>query len=382
MAGPLTPRLSFSAPAKSRLLVFDASGSDILAATALQGLEFAVLPSRGEVLYLNPGVLLRMIKHAGRIDWGLIRARRGRGLFGELYKVHLLACVDYIRPDVVVTWVDNSWLFHAVSRAYSGAEFYAMQNGNRSLGCVTTNPPRKVPGGYVTSMPNLLCFGRYEEELYRSHGHRIDRFHLVGPLIGGYYRSLHPTAPAPKYDICLPSQWRADLMADGGVIAETVAALAGYLGRYARERGVKVCVAARTSGAAERAFYEKALGPGATIVPHEDLLPSLSSYRAVDESAVVVGFCSTILLESVGWGKKVLFCNLFRDVDSYAPPAGPWSVDEPSYEVFRHKLDALRAMSPDEFRAAYGEFARRAVSFDPAKPAHLYLRELILKRLA
>lgn len=380
MAGPLI-RLSFSAPAKSRILIFDASGSDILGRTALQGLEFAVLPSRGEVLYLSPGVLLRMIKHAEQIDWGLILARRGRGLFGELYKVHLLACVDYIRPDVVVTWVDNSWLFHAVSRAYPKAAFYAMQNGNRSLGCVTSNPPRKVPEGYVTSMPDFLCFGRYEEELYRSHGHQIDRYHHVGPLIGGWYRSLHPSAPASKYDVCLPSQWRADLMADGGVIAETVAALAEYLGRYIRERGVSVCVAARTSGAAERAFYEKALGSGVTIIPHEDLLPSLSSYRAVDESAVVVGFCSTILLEALGWGKKVLFCNLFRDVDSYAPRPGPWSVDEPRYELFRDKLDALRAMSPSEFASVYGDFARDAMSFDPAKPAHLYLRELVLKRL-
>lgn len=377
MAGPLT----FTAPARSRLLVFDASGSDILAKTALQGLEFAVLPARGEVLCLNPAVLARMIKYAGEIDWGLVLRRLGRGLFGELYKVHLLACVDYIRPAVVVTWVDNSWLFHKVSRAYKGADFYAVQNGNRSLGCVTSNPPRKVPGGYVTSMPNLLCFGRYEEELYRSHGHAIDRFHLVGPLIGGWYRSLNPSAPAPKYDVGLPSQWRADLMAEGGVIARTVTTLAEHLGRYSRERGLKVCVAARTAGAAEWAFYEKHLGPGATIVPHEDALPSLSSYRAVDDSAVVVGFCSTILLEALGWGKKVLFCNMFRDVDSYAPPAGPWSVDEPGYELFRDRLDALRAMNPSEFQAAYGEFARRAMSFDPAKPAHAYLRELVLKRL-
>ncbi len=263
-----------------------------------------------------------------------------------------------------------------------------MQNGLRSVGCVTSNPPLKVPGGYATSMPDLLCFGAFEEELYRSHGHRIDRFHRVGPLLGGYYRSRRGPAPAtpPKYDVCLVSQWRAiDFMPAGGhrVVKETVTLLARYLGRYAKERGVRVCVAARSTDPAEQAFYRAESGPDVPIIPQEDVLLSLTTYQAMDDSVVVLSFCSTAVLEAFGWGKKALFCNLFRDVDFYSSPRpGPWLVDEPRYELFAERLDQTLAMSPSEYEAAAGEFRRHAVAYEPGKPAHVYLRELIKSRLA
>jgi hypothetical protein len=380
MAGSLIGRLSFSAPVKSRILVFDANGDAILSRTALQGLEHGVLPSRGEVFYLAPSVLARMLKYIGEIEWGLIARRGGRGLFGQLYKVHLLACVDAVAPEVVVTWIDNSWLFHRISRAYPAARFYAVQNGSRSLGCVTTNPPLKVPGGYVISMPHLLCFGDYERDLYARHHHQVDEFHAVGPLIAGYYRSLHPLPAGPaRYDLCLVSQWRAELMSpvDNPLVSRTIETLSRHLARYARERGASVCVAARSSDPAETEFHRSMLGPDAAIISSPDGALPLSSYEAIDASAVAVAFCSTTLLEAFGWGKKVLFCNLFRDAESYSPRPGPWSVEEPGYEAFRDKLDALRAMSDEAYRAASAEFSRYAVHYGP-KPAHLHLRELVL----
>lgn len=384
MAGTLK-RFTFRAPTRSRVVVFDAVGSAVLERTVLHGLDHAVLPARGESFFLSLPVLARMAWYAGEIDWRLIARRRGRGFFGQLYKVHLLACLDYMSPDVVITWIDNSWLFHKISRAYRGAEFYAMQNGSRSLGCVTTNPPLKDPAGYVTSMPNLICFGRYEEDLYREHGHRIDVFHRVGPLIGGFYLSQRGALSSPKYDVCLVSQWRADLMAGDRFpeIKGTVTLLAQFLGRYAKERGVSVCVAARTTSRAEQEFYRAALGPDVPLIVRQDELMSLTTYAAIDASSVVVGFCSTALLEAFGWGKKTLFCNLFKHHESYAPPRrGPWQVDEPRYELFCEKLDALRAMSPEVFEAATGDFRRYAVQYDPDKPAHVYLRELIDARLS
>ncbi|MBI4060206.1 MAG: hypothetical protein HY403_02125 [Elusimicrobia bacterium] len=385
MAGALAGRLRFASPPKSRLLIFDAMGSAVLERTALKDLPHAVLPARGEVFHLSPAVLVRMLRYAGHIDWALVARRGGRGLFGQLYLVHLLACVDVIAPEVVVTWIDNSWLFHKISRAYPQAEFYAVQNGSRSLGCVTSNLPLKIPGGYVISMPNLLCFGRYEEDLYRGHGHVIDSFHRVGPLLGGFYLSRRGPAPAPKYDLCLVSQWRADLMIGDRhpEVKGSVTTLAGHLGRYAKERGVRVCVAARTTGPAERVFYQAALGADVPLITRRDELMSLSTYQAIDESSVAVGFSSTALLEAFGWGKRALFCNFFKHSESYSPPRpGPWMVDEPRYELFRDKLDALRAMTPAEYEAAAGEFTRYAVRYDPAKPAHIYLRELIESRLS
>lgn len=381
----MAPKVTFSSPPRSRLLVFDAGGAGILGRTALKGLEYAVLPSRGEILFLSPAVIVRMIKYAGRIDWRLIALRRGRGLFAEIYKIHLLACVDYIRPDVVVTWIDNSWLFHKISRAYLSARFYAVQNGSRSVGCVTTNPPLRVPGGYVTSMPNLLCFGRYEEELYRSHGHDISSFHLVGPLIGGWHRSLKPIPVGPmKYEVCLVSQWREDIMTSDRYpeVKANVDTLARHLARYALERDLKVCVAARGKNLSEAVYYRGLFGPGVHVaVPEDDVLP-LSTYEAMDHSAVVAAFCSTAALEAFGWGKKVLFANLVGHVESYSPRPGPWSIQETGYEAFRAKLDALRAMSPAEYDSASAEFRHYSISADPAKPAHIYLRELVDQALA
>ena len=108
---------------------------------------------------------------------------------------------------------------------------------------------------------------------------------------------------------------------------------------------------------------------------------ALSTYSAMDRSAVVVAFCSTAALEAFGWGKKVLFCNLFKDITQFLPEDGLWAVQEPDYEVFKTKLNRLRGIEEAEYREATKEYARYLMSYDFRMPAHKYIKDMLLRQL-
>lgn len=159
-----------------------------------------------------------------------------------------------------------------------------------------------------------------------------------------------------------------------------VETLDDFLARYVKERSLRLCVAACGSDPLETKHFVKTYGASAHIVPSDR--EKMSTYGAMDRSAVIVAVCSTASLEALGWGKKVLFCNLLADPASYMPAEGIWSLTEASYDKFKKKLDYLRALSDDEYRRVSGKFASHAVHYDLKTPAHQSIRKMLVAAAA
>ena len=101
-------------PPAARVVVFDREGAEVLAQMALRDVPHMVLDVRGERYYVSPRVLWRMVRRvagvraaarAGELSGGV------RGIAETVWRSYLLACLDVIRPDVVVTYIDNSAAF-------------------------------------------------------------------------------------------------------------------------------------------------------------------------------------------------------------------------------------------------------------------------------
>lgn len=357
-------------PSRSDVLVFDYEGSKVLKETILGGIPHSILYTRYEIFYFGPQIILKIIKNFFVTE---LHVKFSISIVGRLYLLYLFSCVEHISPKVVITWVDDSRSFHYVSRHYKRAAFYAVSNGFRY------EYPVVIPkNGYKISMPHFICYGDFEVDLYKKYGHKIDRYHTVGPVIGSYFMTEKAKdINSNKYDLCLVSQCEPTII-KGIVYPEirnAIVKLDEFLSRYIEEFDLTLCIALRSTDPVELDYFRKAYGTRALF--SEKANDWLATYRAMAESDTIVVFDSTAAVEAYGWGKKVLFTN-FSGTDRYSIPVSNFCfIKGDDYKTFSEKLTEIRNMSSLEYHQNTKENRDYLVRFDPEKPAHKYVRNLI-----
>lgn len=289
-----------------------------------------------------------------------------------------------LKPKVILTFNDNSHLFHLVCKAYKEVPFLAIQNGGRHIWCATEAMPDTNAKYHIDE---YFCFGPYVQELFERHGHDIKKYIICGSLIGGYFFSsqqLSANQKKPDHDVCLISQWGRYITSLEGVpdrwanLGEAKNVMVGFVARYAKEHQIKVCVALRTNDPNERMFYESHFG--GRCVFQESNRSSFSSYKAIVASRLTIALNSTLATEAFGQGLKVLFLNPFGE--EWLSPTnrvGPWCLSKPSYEAFSARVTYLLEMSMEDYLNEAREEMRNVMSYDLTRPAHVIIRDRLLE---
>ena len=369
--------MTVASPRAARVVVFDREGAEVLAQMALRDVPHLVLDVRGERYYVSARLLWGMARRFIRVRTAAAPGELPGGMRGiaELvWRSYLLACLDVIRPDVVVTYIDNSAAFQWASRNAGRGTFIAVQNGSRLRPNVRDWLPAAPRAGSVISMPHLYCFSRFEPELYARHRHRVDEFHVVGSIRGDFYRCVVGPARRSRaaYDLCVVSEWEASLFRPDSPFPAVGAALTqlyAHLARFLAAHDCRVVVALRSPDPAEHAYFASLLGARATLVPGNRA--EMSTYAAMEDSRVILALNSTAAREAFGWGHPVLFCNFTGD-EGFGPPRRDplWLVEDRGYAAFADALQRLLDMPSAEF----AERARDAMPYimhhDCARPAY------------
>lgn len=366
-------RIKFKNPPKSEIVVFDQEGSENILKFIIYDIGSFVLHTRFEQMYVTPQVLFYFIINLRHIDL----TRNGpifRQLLRESYKIYLLSCLKIIKPRVVVTFIDNSYLYHSLSFLCYDASFYAIQNGLRGLNELNVD--------YQIFMQNLFCFGEYDIDLYKKGNHKIQKFYAVGSVKGSYYkRNLFNEEPKEKYDLCLISQWRDGIINKGKYpeIKRSLDVLNNYLSRYLKDRELKVCIATRVSNDNEIEYFKRSFGEKTKIIIQDR--DGFSTYRAMNASDIIISFCSTAAVEAFGWGKKVLFCNFSGDKNYDLPYGDMCLVNNNNYLIFQEQLDSLRNISFEEYLKATRNHQKLLMNYPDEVPSYSFIRDIILKDL-
>ncbi len=385
----LKSTLSSNPGTETRVVVFHVDGYEWLSRLILHDIPHCVFDPRAPAipLWRLIGPLVRRIRNLDLLSvvkgWG-----KPRLVYFQLKKIFLLACLEYLQPRIVITYVDNSGLWQVLSKEYESANFIAIQNGGRGPWCMTDALPAAPHPASKINIPIYYCFGQWESDLHKKYGHTIRKAIPVGSLVGGQYWFRERTTVAKlKFELCIGSQWHSHFfpidpdsrgfLRDFG---EGTNRLAEYIGRYASERNVDVAVAPRTNEPAERAFYERHLGKHLKYTVANKY--NFGSYRTIDCTKLTVVMNSTLGYETFGAGKKVLFCNLSGNDQYTCPIPGPWSLGKVPYEVFRERLDELRGMNPAEFCGMSSATARYFMNYDPSQPASEIIRRDLKAMLA
>lgn len=371
----LYPRIKFRNPRRSDILLMHEECLNIMEMMVLTGLNYSILPASGEVIYVTPQILFHFIKN-------LVRYYLLDKKYRNPYLLYLLSCVEYIHPRIAITFIDNSAAFQVVSRLYKKAQFYAIQNGIKCVHDVTDSLPPPPHPGSVISLPHLICFGRHDIDLHKQYGHKIDEYHTLGSLIGGYFKSVvSPGRGGSSYDICLVSQWRRLIMS-GEIFPEMKRAyekMNEFVLKYIDERSRSLCIATcradEREQQAEQEYYRKYFGDKAEIIKFDRL--GFSTYHAMDGSRVTISVDSCAAWEAFGWGKKVLFCNFSSDRALDFPLAGPWAINEDNYKEFRQKLDELLEIEEEEYLKTAKPAMKYVMNYDPANPTHKQVRKIL-----
>ena len=356
------------APRRAPIAVFHASNLSVL--TPLFGDQrYEVVDLDGAVVYLDPRILLSALRH-------VIQMRTLT--FGRAMAGYAIAVLERIRPAIVVTFIDSA-VFEMAAQRFGRARFLAIQNGGRLL-----DRDRPVGRSPQIFLREFACLGRFEIDQYRGHGATVETYYPIGSLKDAYYRAGRATRPAiaKEFDLCVPSQLKPSAQFVLRDRLDSFTVLAQHVRRFRESHQATLCVALRRHPDTEPAEYEwecgylqGLLGEGVPMFPN--VPGAYTTYGLVDRSRVTSGMHSTVLREGFGRGNRVLSCNYSGNPVYTFPVPGPWTLTDPSYDVFEQRLLWLLKASDEEYEAVSGDLPSYLITYDEQKPTHVFLQQLI-----
>ncbi len=324
-----------------------------------------------------------------RLSWSVILQWFLLLLRGTPFRTaYFVALVRQFAPRIVITYIDNSELFHDMARAdHRRRRYLAIQNAARyDVLELTEAAARRI------FIPEYACFGKYEKELYLGRGAHVERFYPVGSLREAYFRRFRAAAQAFKserfdYDLCVVAEaspgW--DLRYPG--FEDAVGRIAQYAVRLARERGLRLVIAGKRDATpqenradihsldAELIWYEKYIGNDVRITPR--VREQFTTYGLISRSRLSLAMVSTALREGLSRGDRALFCNFSGNPLWDFCVDGIWSLKEDSYEAFAGRVMKILALSDESYAAKTREMVPYVINNDDENPTHVFLEQLI-----
>jgi len=301
------------------------------------------------------------------------KKRKFKFLLSKLFYHYHLCCFELICSKIVITYVDNSGLYHWLCENYSRAEFVAIQNGHS-----TKNQLKNTTKQYHQ---HFFCFGEYDKSRYEKFDHTVLNSYPVGSFKLGIYDKYFVKDNKEIYDIGIISQFRPflldkqiELNPDMAEAKESQFIMHKYLSRYIKEQKINACIIMSSNDELEIDYFNNIYNM--KINYFRNAINSFSSYDAVFMSKLVVGFNSALISEASGMQKKLLRIDFTKsnDLNDYDPLI---LLKNPSYEELAERLDQLLAEPYDLYRKRTKEYASYVMNYNPDCPPHINIRNKI-----
>ena len=134
----------------------------ILKNLILPQISFFTYKTSPETFYISIVLVFNYIKQLFHYKWvNIIKNKLTfRNFFSVLINNYRLVTIKYINPKIVISFIDDSGLFHWLSKNCSHIEFFAIQNGNR------INKQLEKSDYFFHN--HFFCFGNYEKQQYKK----------------------------------------------------------------------------------------------------------------------------------------------------------------------------------------------------------------------
>ena len=271
----------------------------------------------------------------------------------SLKQNYLASLIKIISPKIVITHIDNSSDFYITAKIFGNKiKFIAIQNANR--GDTVYAPIEKNKKIFI---PEFLCFGGFDKELYINKKCNIGKFEIVGSLRSSlsneYVKSKRINIDYDKYDICLISECHP--IVSGGDydhitnFAEAVGKIADYTYSLCKKKNLSLIFSGNPGDDPEMEFnfYKHYLkNRDFKIFQTRD---KFATYQNIMQSKLIIGHISTVLREAFSFEKKVLSCNFTEHPDIIFPSNGICVLKNVTYNLFEERVLQILSISKQEY---------------------------------
>jgi len=351
-------KFSFNSPKENHLVIFDNVSENEIKKLIVnyKGFVLRVRSEHVNLIYLSPKILFRMFINIFK---------------GDLWTVYLVSLIEIIKPKIVVTFIDNSFKFYNVAKILEDkAKFIAIQNAARYdlKETSTLYNSKKIPNDINKKIyiPEFLCFGDYEKDLYQEVGGIVKKFSPVGSVrlanFLSYIKDKKGNPEKYKSDICLISTTAtgADKIFGDNSIESGIGNVSKYTVKFCKKNNKKLILALKRDSKinpmghkTEMDFLKKHLNEDFEFAKKHILYrdaKDYSSYQAMFNSKVTVSAHSTIVREKMCLGGKVLSCNFTNSSMYDFPINGICFLKKCTFEEFESRLlEILRISNEDYF---------------------------------
>ena len=356
---------NFDAVTRCPVVVVDKTNVEFLL-HSIGSTEFSIVSVRYEELRVNYKVALVTL-------YFFVRCKK-------LPLAYLCALIWLSRPSQVLTFIDNSMLFHEASGYLPSIRFIAIQNGIRFP---DSSDYRLPPNQKLQS--ELLCFGQNDAD-----GYEMDRitFRQITP-VGSLRSSLYVAEFSPAtseadldvFDICLISMFdvRTPILPRG----DSYRALVEYVARYIHANPtLKLTIASRHSKEESPEEYAVEMQYYKDLFSGSDYLMCLnnklySTYRIIDLAKVNISFGSTASIEAMGRGRRSVICQPLLVEELQLKVKKDWYLSGSTYNEFSNQVDKFLTMSDAEYSSEYEADIEYYAGPLNSKPTHVVLGNMI-----
>ena len=343
----LRAKLIFKNPDNSKIIVFDDTTIKDFNNILLKS-KYFLLKCRIENIvhiYFSLEILKKIIKNYK----------------GNVMTAYLLSVIELVNPKIIITHIDNSIKFSEIAKKlYKKIHFIAIQNAYRiDVGENKYRLQKKITKlDYKKKLflPNFLCFGKYEIDLYRKHKINVKRFFIVGSLrLANYYYYLKKNKinlKKNKYDICLISEsFRGrDVLFGKKNFEKKAVLLIKFTIKFCKEYNKKLVFPLKfykNKKYLTLDHYKRYLTTEEYSFLEKSSLAKknkFSSYVVMTQSRVSVAIISTLLSERLATNGKILSCNLTPTYLWDFPVKGICSIKNCNYIAFKKRLLKIYTM--------------------------------------
>ena len=362
-------------PPRSDIVIFDETNSEFIIDYILQDLTYYIYKVRPGNFFISFKVIYYFILSLRSFDWkyALSKNKKLRYLAGTLSRHYYLSCFHLICPKIVITYIDNSGLYHWLSKNYIGAEFFAIQNGHRTNG--------QLKKSVQQHHQHFFCFGEYDKSKYEKFGHSVFNYYPIGSLKLGIYDHYYKMDNKIIYDFSIVSQFRtftfdkhSALNPDEKRVKTSQIKMYNYLSKYIQKQKIKACIILNSDQKNEIKWFRNIFHDNVDYIPNNEKL--LLSYKALQTSKISIGFNSTLISEAMCLNIKALRIDFTEssDFNEYKPMI---LLNNPTYQEMAERLDQLLAEPYDSYRKRTKEYASYVMNYNPDCPPHIYIRNKI-----
>ncbi len=268
-------------------------------------------------------------------------------ILNKLFRLYLMVkfflLIFFYKIDLVISTIYNSKFISKLIKKYKKLNFLIIQHH------MTVEYDLK--NAKNLELGNFLCFGEQQHKSFLKFGYKINSVNYVGAPIYSIFRNHNKKNIKPHFKICYVSQWTPTSLKNfinnkKSEINECMIALEKNLYKFLNKYKYNYVIACREKIKGQEFDYFKNNFSEKNIIINNT---QFNTYKYIDDSEVVISFCSTCAYEVFADNKKVLFAPYFNKGFQIFKNEN-CVLENSSYEVFEKKLNQIIDMTNENYK--------------------------------